>query len=97
MGGILSGWIQIDPALEQIAVEVGDQGTNVATLKVPIPTRFQIGLNAWAEVIEVPFVAGLDFSVVWKAQLSVREKKFPKRWFVGEGIHAMSGGQYQDG
>ena len=61
----MSGWIQIDPALERCG-EVDDQGTNVATLKVPIPTRFQIGLNAWAEVIEVSFVTGIDFSVVRK-------------------------------
>ena len=69
--GLLSRWVQVDPVLEQVVVEVCDQETNVATLELPISTGFQTGLDSWTEVIEVSFIAGIDFSIAWQAKLGM--------------------------
>ena len=96
-GGLAVGGIEEDAALEQVAVEVGDQGADVARRAAPLLAAVHVGAHGAAPAAGVALVGAVDGPPLRDADALVGEQELADRRVEGEAVDAAAGGVDEHG
>ncbi len=101
--GVGAGRIDVDAALEQVAMKIGNQGTDIAGgvgsvgRFVPLLAIFQVLLHPVRELDVVALVDGVDLAFLRNANVLVGEAEATDGGIIGKAVDAKAGGVDQHG
>src|SRR5690606_20596336 len=92
LGGLARAGVEVDAALEQVAVEVGHQTADVSGAVLALLAGVNVAAHGLVELEPVALVDGVDLALGRRLHAGVAEAEGADAGVEGETVHAVAGG-----